>query len=92
MVLLKTLILVILIVVVSGMQSHPYGQQISIQISDDKSIIFNELEKIMLHPDVRNRKVVLVSIIGIYRKGKSFFLDYCLRFLYANESLKFKNF
>ena len=88
MILTKSFILLALIAVVSCTGNHPYGQQISIQISDDRNTNFNfkELEKILLHPQVRNRKIVLLSIVGTYRKGKSFFLDYCLRFLYANVS------
>lgn len=85
--LVKLLILVTLITVVSCAK-HPYGQQISIHISDEKYTDFNfkALETIFLHPEVRNRKIVLLSIVGTYRKGKSFFLDYCLRYLYANVS------
>jgi atlastin len=44
------------------------------------------LESLLLHPQVKDRKVVVLSIVGAFRKGKSFFLDYCLRFLYANVS------
>lgn len=44
---------------------------------------YEEINKIFTNPDVRDRKIVVMSIIGDYRKGKSFFLDYCLRFLYA---------
>ena len=52
---------------------------------DDKIIIQNEeLKQMLQHPKVRFRKIVPFSIIGAYRKGKSFFLDYCLRYLYAN--------
>ncbi|KAG5673109.1 hypothetical protein PVAND_003183 [Polypedilum vanderplanki] len=46
--------------------------------------MFGELEALLLHPEVVNRKIVLLSIVGAFRRGKSFFLDYCLRFLYAN--------
>lgn len=85
---IKSLYLVILIIVVSNAEKHPFGEQIIIQVSENQntSFNFNELGKIFLHPEVRDRKVVLLSIIGTYRKGKSFFLDYCLRFLYANVS------
>lgn len=47
------------------------------------------IDRILLHPEVRDRKIVVISIIGEYRKGKSFFLGYCLRFLYANVSSYF---
>ena len=44
------------------------------------------LEGLLLHPDVKDRKIVILSIVGAFRRGKSFFLDYCLRYLYANVS------
>jgi atlastin len=44
------------------------------------------IDKMLLHPEVQNRNIVVVSVIGEYRKGKSFLLDYCLRFMYANVS------
>ena len=70
---------------------HPFGKSIAIQLSDNETtdFEFNEVKQILLHPEVRDRKIVLLSIIGTYRKGKSFFLDYCLRFLYANVGLKY---
>lgn len=49
-------------------------------------INFDVIGNILLHDKVKNRKIVVLSIIGEYRKGKSFFLGYCLRFLYANVS------
>lgn len=45
------------------------------------------LNDMFLHPDVKDRKIVAVSIIGAFRKGKSFLMDYVLRFMYANVSL-----
>lgn len=46
----------------------------------------NAFEKLLSHTEVKDRKVVVFSIIGAFRTGKSFFLDYCLRYLYANVS------
>jgi Guanylate-binding protein, N-terminal domain len=69
--------------------THPHGRPINIlKFGEGKKIIVEnaELDKMFLHPDVKNRKVVVVSIIGAFRRGKSFFLDYCLRFLYSNVS------
>lgn len=68
---------------------HPYGNAITIhniKANGDVTNDFGAIEKLLNHPDVRNRKIVLFSIIGAYRRGKSFFLDYCLRYLYANVS------
>lgn len=47
---------------------------------------YQALDEILLHPDVEDRQIVVISIVGAFRKGKSYFLNYCLRFLYANVS------
>lgn len=39
------------------------------------------LEKIMLHPEVKDRPIVIVSIAGAFRKGKSFLLGFILKYL-----------
>ena len=39
------------------------------------------LKTVLLSEEVANRKVVVVSVAGAFRKGKSFLLDYLLRFL-----------
>ncbi len=39
------------------------------------------LSEILLSDDVREKKVVVLSVAGAFRKGKSFLLDYLLRFL-----------
>ena len=73
---------------------HQYGGPLNIlrfqQDGDDTNVVVNEkaLNKVFLDPEVKNRKIVVFSIIGAFRKGKSFFMDYCLRFMYANVSLK----
>lgn len=72
--------------------AHPYGKSVNVLKfgEGNKVIIENaELDKMFLHPEIKNRKVVVFSIIGAFRRGKSFFLDYCLRFMYANVSLIF---
>lgn len=67
--------------------SRSYGTPLNIiKFNDEKAIEFNkaELEGLLLHPSVKDRKIVVLSIVGAFRKGKSFFLDYCLRYLYGN--------
>lgn len=53
----------------------------------DKSV----LQELFLHPEIKDRKPVIFSIVGDFRKGKSFLLDYFLRFMYANVSKNAKN-
>jgi atlastin len=68
---------------------HPYGKPVEVlKFTDSKQAIVDkaELDKMFDNQEVKNRKVVVFSIIGAFRRGKSFFLDYCLRFLYANVS------
>lgn len=73
-----------------GKHDHPHGKAINVlKFGDESKILIDEpaLKKMFTHPEVKNRKIIAFSIIGAFRKGKSFFLDYCLRFLYANVSL-----
>lgn len=43
----------------------------------------DNLKKIMLHPDVENNAVMIVAIAGAFRKGKSFLLDFFIKYLEA---------
>lgn len=45
------------------------------------------LERVMLNPDVKNNPVVIVSIAGALRKGKSFLLGFFLKYLEANAQV-----
>jgi atlastin len=73
--------------------AQAFGSSLSIvKFNGSVDVEFDKvgLESLLLHPEVRNRKVVILSIVGAFRKGKSFFLDYCLRFLYAHVSSEFE--
>lgn len=57
-----------------------------VSVNKDKSYQFDgkSLEKILLaNEDLKNRKIVPISVSGAMRTGKSFILNYSLRFLKA---------
>ncbi len=65
------------------------GQPIQIVVTkDDHTFDLDEeaLEELLLHPRTRDKKVVVVSISGAFREGKSFLLDFFLRYLNAEVS------
>ena len=59
-----------------------------LNVTDKNEFIANikGINQIFNNPQLTERKVVAVSIVGIFRKGKSFLLNYFLRYLYGNVS------
>uniref|UniRef100_A0A4W4GXD7 GB1/RHD3-type G domain-containing protein n=1 Tax=Electrophorus electricus TaxID=8005 RepID=A0A4W4GXD7_ELEEL len=43
------------------------------------------LERILLRPNVRDMDVVVLCVAGAFRKGKSFLLDFMLRYMYRKS-------
>lgn len=67
---------------------HAHGKAENIlEFKNGKAIIQEPLDVIFDHVDVKDRRIVAISTVGAPRKGKSLFLNYCLRYLYANVSL-----
>ncbi|KAL0180498.1 hypothetical protein M9458_022904, partial [Cirrhinus mrigala] len=60
---------------------------VQIVIADEENHQFSldeaALERILLQEHVRDLNVVVVSVAGAFRKGKSFLLDFMLRYMYS---------
>ncbi|KAK2819711.1 hypothetical protein Q7C36_021357 [Tachysurus vachellii] len=62
--------------------------QIVVADEDDHQFSLDDqaLERILLQEHVRDLNVVVVSVAGAFRKGKSFLLDFMLRYMYDQKS------
>ncbi|KOB51810.1 Guanylate-binding protein, partial [Operophtera brumata] len=64
------------------MTESGYGVQV-VEVKDDHSysLNVNALKEILMQDDVKDLPVVVVSLAGAYRGGKSFMLNFFLRYL-----------
>ncbi|XP_036402452.1 atlastin-2 isoform X3 [Megalops cyprinoides] len=62
--------------------------QIVLAHEDEHNFELDEeaLERVLLQDHVRDLNVVVVSVAGAFRKGKSFLLDFMLRYMYNKNS------
>lgn len=60
-------------------------------VKDDHSFELDEaaLNRILLSEAVRDKEVVAVSVAGAFRKGKSFLMDFMLRYMYNQVGKSF---
>ncbi|XP_048654573.1 atlastin-1-like [Marmota marmota marmota] len=60
-------------------------------VKDDHSFELDEaaLNRILLSEAVRDKEVVAVSVAGAFRKGKSFLMDFMLRYMYNQVGKRF---
>ncbi|KAM4693366.1 atlastin-2 isoform 1-T1 [Discoglossus pictus] len=65
----------------------PCPVQVVLAHEDDHNFELDEkaLEKILMQDHIRDLNVVVVSVAGAFRKGKSFLLDFMLRFMYSQS-------
>ncbi|KAM3931538.1 atlastin-2 isoform 1-T1 [Leptodactylus fuscus] len=66
----------------------PCPIQIVLAHKDNHSFELDEkaLESILMQDHIRDLNVVVVSVAGAFRKGKSFLLDFMIRFMYSQSS------
>lgn len=66
------------------MTRKPRPVQIVTVSKDDHSFNLDTeaLAEVLLAPEVRDKHVVVLSVAGAFRKGKSFLLDFMLRYMY----------
>lgn len=66
------------------MGSEPGPVQIVTVCKENHSFALDTeaLAKVLLAPRVRDKNVVVLSVAGAFRKGKSFLLDFMLRYMY----------
>lgn len=56
-----------------------------VKSTNDHSFTLDEeaLKEILLKNNVKDRSIVIISVAGAFRKGKSFIIDFFLKYLYA---------
>jgi hypothetical protein len=56
--------------------------------TDDHEFVLDEdaLREVLFNPAIKDKHVVVLSVAGAFRKGKSFLLDFFLRYLRSNGS------
>lgn len=71
--------------------AHPRPIQI-VLANEDHTFSLDEdaLAKVLMRDEIKDRYVVVVSVAGAFRKGKSFLLDFFLR--YMNSKVTFTNY
>ncbi|KAK3572770.1 hypothetical protein QTP86_007382 [Hemibagrus guttatus] len=76
----------------SSEDEEPDGKARPVQVlvvKDDHTFELDEaaLSRILLAKDIRDREIVAISVAGAFRKGKSFLMDFMLRYMY-NQAIE----
>lgn len=80
-----SLFFILLVFEIFCLASNNDGHGIQIITKSNHSFDLNliELNEIFMQDDIKDRSLVVVSIAGPFRKGKSFLLSFFLRYLNA---------
>ncbi|XP_047537117.1 atlastin isoform X1 [Vanessa atalanta] len=64
-------------------RTGPHGVQV-VNTGPEHSFVLDEdaLEELLLQDDIKDRSAVVISVAGAFRKGKSFLLDFFLRYMH----------
>lgn len=70
----------------------PRGIQI-VLANDDHTFSLDEdaLSEILMRDEIKDRHIAVVSVAGAFRKGKSFLLDFFLRYLNGKVIMAYVN-
>jgi hypothetical protein len=82
---LKVLIFLTVALVATIVNCEVHGKPETFIYFTHRSIIVNQ-NAIKALENLADYKVAVYSVMGAYRMGKSFLMNYCLRYLYANVS------
>lgn len=67
--------------------SNPHAIQIVLANKDHTFSLDEEaLSNVLMQDEIKDRYVVVVSVAGAFRKGKSFILDFFLRYMKSKVS------
>lgn len=66
--------------------------QIIVPVKHKLQLQLEHFVEILEADNIRDRNVAIISIAGAFRKGKSFLLNFFLKYLYAQVKTKCSNF
>lgn len=74
--------------VIDGIRSPPRAIQIINNEEHTFKLSLDSVKKLLETDDIKDRSVVVISIAGSFRKGKSFLLNFFLKYLNAQVKEK----